>query len=74
MEKIKIKKVVPIVYCGSLIQNNYGETVSKHGYLLWDVKTLTYQEKDIETTHGFYQFQIESLDDLENGNLKCVNL
>lgn len=67
-------KGIKVVYPSSLVQQNYGETISKHGYLLWDAKTLTYQERDIETSFGFYQFEISSLEDLENGNLKCTNL
>lgn len=56
---------IPIVYPSSLIQQNFGETVSKHGFLFWDVETKTYEEHDIPTDFGFYQFKIKSLDDLE---------
>ena len=37
MSKIKIRTKKPwIAYCGSTIQQNYGEDLS-HGYLLWDI-------------------------------------
>ena len=49
----------PIVqYCGSIVQQNHGESLDKHGYLLWDVKSRTYQEFDIENDYGFYTLDI----------------
>lgn len=66
-------KGTPIAYPSSLIQQNFGETVSKHGFLWWDVESRTYTEHDIETDYGFYQFKINSLDDLENGNEVLTN-
>tara|TARA_R110000851_G_scaffold42152_2_gene105017 strand:- start:619 stop:843 length:225 start_codon:yes stop_codon:yes gene_type:complete len=73
MNKIKIKRKVPIAYPSSLIQQNFGESVGKHGYLIWDVETRTYIEKDIETRYGFYNFKIDSLDELEDGTEKLTN-
>lgn len=74
MAKIKIKKMIPINYCGSLIQQNFGENVSKHGFLLWDVENKTYTEHDVENKYPYYQFKITSIDDLENNNEKITNL
>jgi hypothetical protein len=73
MSKIKIKRKIPIVYPSSLIQQNFGESVSKHGYLIWDVESRTYEERDIATRFGFYQFKINSLDDIENDKEKLTN-
>lgn len=72
-KKIKIRKIIPIVYPSSLIQQNYGEKIGKHGFLTWDVDTLTYEEHDIKTNHGFYQFKIESIDDIENDKEILIN-
>lgn len=66
-------KGIPIAYPSSLIQQNFGETVSKHGFLWWDVESRTFEEFDIETDYGFYQFKIESLDDLDNGSEILTN-
>lgn len=74
MKKIKIKKVIPIAYCGSLIQQNFGENVTKHGFLLWDVETNTFNDYDVENRYPYYQFRIKSLEDLENGTEKITNL
>lgn len=66
---------VKIVQSGSLIQQNFGETAASrgHGFLLWDVETLEYEEHDIESDYGFYKFKITSLEDLENGTEEFVN-
>ena len=45
MKKIKIKKIIKIVMPSSLIQQNFGENVTKHGFLLWDVETKTFTAK-----------------------------
>jgi len=62
-----------MAFSGSLIQQNYGETVSGHGYLIWDVAAKTYEEISLESSYGFYKFEINSLDDLDNGTEKLVN-
>jgi len=62
-----------IAYPSSLVQQNFGETVNKHGFLFWDVETRTFDEHDINTDFGFYQFKINSLDDIENNNEILTN-
>ena len=66
-------KGIPIAYPSSLIQQNFGESVGKHGYLIWDVESRTYIERDIANRYGFYQFKIKSLDDIEDGTEKLTN-
>lgn len=66
-------KGIPIVYPSSLIQQNFGESVNKHGYLIWDVESRTYIEKDIQTRYGFYQFKVKSVDDIENNKEVLTN-
>lgn len=58
---------IPIAYPSSLIQQGFGETVSNHGFLFWDVESRTFDEYNITTKYGFYQFKISSLDDIEEG-------
>jgi len=74
MGKIKIKKTIPIAYPSSLIQQNFGENVSKHGFLMWDVETKTYTEHDVENDYPYYQFKITSTEDIENNEEKITNL
>jgi DNA repair exonuclease SbcCD nuclease subunit len=66
-------KGIPIAYPSSLIQQNFGENVSKHGFLLWDVETKTFTEHDVENKSPFYQFKIKSLEDLDNGTEVLTN-
>jgi len=58
-------KNTPIVFCGSLVQQNFGESINNHGFLSWDVETLTYKEHNIDNDYGFYQFTLNSIDDIE---------
>ena len=47
-----------IAYAGSMIQQNHGESLDKHGYLLWDVQSRTFEEFDIENDYGFYTLDV----------------
>jgi DNA repair exonuclease SbcCD nuclease subunit len=67
-------KGIQVAYPSSLIQQNFGENVSKHGFLFWDVETKTFTEHDVDNKNPFYQFKIKSLEDLETGNEKITNL
>lgn len=56
-----------IVYCSSLKQKNYGESVSGHGFVLYDAETGDFEfvETPNKTT-SFYKFSIADLDDVDN--------
>lgn len=62
-----------IAYPSSLVQQDFGESISGHGYLVWDVESGDYTEHDITTNYGFYQFSIKSLDDLDNNKEILIN-
>jgi DNA repair exonuclease SbcCD ATPase subunit len=47
-----------IAYPGSLIQQNYGETLEKHGYLIWDIIDYNFYEIDIKNNYGFVTLNI----------------
>ena len=61
-----VRKGVNITYCGSFIQQDFGERVNGHGYLIWDVEHLDYTEHNIVTDYGYYVFKINSLEDIDN--------
>ena len=42
-----------VAYAGSMIQQNHGELLENHGYLLWDVPTRTFTEHHIHNDYGF---------------------
>ena len=56
-----------IVYAGSLVQQNFGETLDKHGFLVWDLDTMTYEEVDIHNDYGYYTM------DIDNGKVPIVS-
>ena len=49
-----------IAYAGSMIQQNHGESLEKHGYLLWDVPTRTFEEFNIPNDYGFYTLDVDN--------------
>ncbi len=67
-------KGITIAYPSSLIQQNFGENVTKHGFLLWDVETKVFTEHDVDNKYPFYQFKIKSIEDIENGLEIITNL
>jgi DNA repair exonuclease SbcCD ATPase subunit len=56
-----------VVYAGSLLQQNFGETLDRHGFLVWDLDTMTYEEIDIQNDYGYYTM------DIDNGKVPVVN-
>ena len=67
-------KNIPIMMSSSLIQQNFGENVKNHGFLLWDVEKRTFTEHDVENKYQYYQFKIKSLEDLDNNKEIITNL
>ncbi len=56
-----------VVYAGSLVQQNHGETLDKHGFLIWDLDTMTYEAIDIQNDYGYYTL------DVDNGKVPVVS-
>ena len=63
----------PIAYCGSLIQQDFGESVEDHGILLWDVESLTFEEVNLNNDYGFYTFSINAIEDIDEDKERFVN-
>ena len=64
---------VPIVYCGSLLQQTFGETVTQHGFSVWDVENMEHTFVDLETDYGLYDMEISSIEDIENDKERIIN-
>lgn len=58
---------------GSTIQQNFGETVRKHGFGTYTLDTNEYVFQDLPNSKPFLSFRIKSIDDLVNGTEKLVN-
>jgi len=49
-----------VVYAGSLVQQNFGESLEKHGFLAWDLDTMSYEEIDIPNDYGYYTLDVDN--------------
>lgn len=58
---------------GSTIQQNFGETLTKHGYGVYDVNKDEYTFVDLPNPKPFLAFKINSYDDLVDGSERLVN-
>lgn len=58
---------------GSTIQQNFGETINKHGFGIYDVENNKYEFVDLENPKPFLSFRIKSYDDIINGSEKLAN-
>ncbi len=47
-----------LAYPSSLIQQNQGELLENHGYLLWDIKNRTFTEHNIYNEYGYLTLDI----------------
>lgn len=69
------KNGVKIVYCSSLIQQNNGESIHGHGYVVWDTETCEYEFMELENEkYGFFKFRINDISDIEEDKEVLVNL
>ena len=58
---------------GSTIQQNYGETITKHGFGIYDVEKDDYVFIDLDNPRPFLSFKLSSYEDIENGSEKLAN-
>jgi DNA repair exonuclease SbcCD nuclease subunit len=61
------------VMIGSTIQQNYGESINKHGYGVYEIDNDTYTFVDLSNPKPFLSFKINSIEDLVDGTERLVN-
>ena len=49
-----------VIYPGSLVQQNHGESLDKHGFCEWELSTRSYKFHDIENDHGYYTIEVNN--------------
>lgn len=64
---------VEALYIGSLIQQDHGENINNHGYVILNTENLTYTEHNIENEKGFYTFTINNENDIDNNLEELIN-
>lgn len=62
-----------LLYVGSLIQQDHGENINNHGYVILDTEMLEYTEYNIQNDNAFYTFSINSIDDIDKNVEKLLN-
>jgi DNA repair exonuclease SbcCD nuclease subunit len=62
-----------IVYSGSVVQKDYGESVTQHGYAVWDIDSMAYEYVDLPSEYGYYVFTISSIEDIREDREKLNN-
>lgn len=73
-KKIKLIKKTPIIQIGSHIQQDFGETIKRHGFGIYDVENDEYNFVDIENENPFMHFLINDINDIEDGKEELLNL
>ena len=68
------RKGVDIVYSGSLIQQDFGETTTQHGFTVWDIETMKYEFVDLSSEYGFYKVEINNIEDIEGDKTQLLNI
>lgn len=58
---------------GSTIQQSFGESITKHGYGVYDVESKEYTYVDLPNPKPFLSFYIDSFDAIVEGTEKLVN-
>lgn len=62
-----------LVYPSSVFQQNSGENVSGHGFVVWDMKNLTYKFHEVHNNFKIYKFEISSYNDVKYNREKLSN-
>tara|TARA_R110002020_G_scaffold13043_1_gene47141 strand:+ start:3967 stop:4749 length:783 start_codon:yes stop_codon:yes gene_type:complete len=59
---------------GSLIQQNFGETIKNHGYGVYELKNKVYNFIDVKSSSPYLSFRIKDISDIEKQKEKLLNV
>lgn len=68
------KNGIPIVYSSSVFQQNSGENISNHGFVVWDIESMSYTFHEVPNNYNIYRFEITSYDDVKDDIERLINL
>ena len=60
-----LNKEKTIAYCGSLVQQNFGESINSHGMLLWNLRTKTSKLIEVPNDYIYKTHLITDIKDYE---------
>jgi DNA repair exonuclease SbcCD nuclease subunit len=58
---------------GSTICQNFGESIKKHGYGIYDISKNKYKYKDLHNPQPYLNFRITDIEDIENEKEVLIN-
>lgn len=68
------KNKVKVVYCSSIKQKDFSETLSQHGFVLWNLEDDSYQFIEVPNEDGgFYKFLVTDIKDIEKNKEVLLN-
>ena len=71
------KNGVRCVYCSSIKQKDFGESISGHGFVLWDIEDpddIEYKYVDVPNEDGgYFRFDINGIEDITNDDEELIN-
>jgi DNA repair exonuclease SbcCD nuclease subunit len=67
------KEGVPIVYAGSLFQQDSGENITGHGYVVWNMEDMTYKHVEIENNYRIFKFKINDFNAFKEDKEEILN-
>lgn len=73
-QQFKLPSDGKAIMIGSLIQQNFGETIKHHGYGIYDIENDEYTFHDLESEQPFLHFSISDISDIENEKEKLLNI
>ena len=59
---------------GSLIQQNFGETIKNHGYGIYELENNVYNFIDVKSSSPYLSFKINDIADIEKEKEKLLNV
>lgn len=68
------KNGVPIVYPGSVFQQDFGENTTGHGFVVWNLENMVYKHVEVENEYRMFKFSANSYEDFDNDIEKILNL
>ncbi len=68
------QKGIRLVYPSSVFQKNAGENTSVHGFVVWDLETMTYKHCEVKNDYRFFKFEITDYEDVDKDLEKIINL
>ena len=64
---------MPIVYAGSLFQQDLGENVSGHGFVEWDIPTMQYRHIPVDNDYRYFKISVRDYEDIREDKEKQKN-